>query len=205
MGALLNSETEDRHRDREGQALHGSRLERLNSLSEAQAGLELLECCGSETWARILVNRRPFTNLNDLLLKADEVWWSLKQNDWLEAFSGHPRIGEQEAARASPAESVSWSKQEQASISSAAQDTIESLAELNRQYEAKFGYIYIVCATGKSSEEMLAILQERLSNDPDEELRTAAGEQARITQLRLKKLIETLDSRLPTSDSRLQT
>jgi OHCU decarboxylase len=128
MGALLNSEAEDGRLDREAEDLHGARVELLNSLSEAQARLELLKCCGSETWARILVNRRPFTNLNDLLLKADEVWWSLKPHDWLEAFSSHPRIGEQKAARASPAESVSWSKQEQASISSAAQDTMQSLA-----------------------------------------------------------------------------
>lgn len=164
-------------------------LKRLNSLPKDEAEVELLKCCGSRNWARDLANQRPFSNLDELNAKADKVWWSLKQQDWLEAFSSHPRIGEQKAAKVSSAEALSWSRQEQESISSAPPDTMESLAALNRQYEEKFGYIYIVCATGKSSEEMLATLRERLHNDPDIELRTAAGEQAKITELRLQKLV----------------
>lgn len=137
-----------------------------------------------------MANQRPFSSLDDLLAKVDEVWWSLKPHHWLEAFGSHPKIGEQKPAKVSSPESLSWSRQEQARISTAAEDTKQSLATLNREYEEKFGYIYIVCATGKSSEEMLSILRERLHNDPDLELRVAATEQVKITELRLKKLID---------------
>jgi OHCU decarboxylase len=164
-------------------------LQQLNSLPSNEVEVEFLKCCGSKKWARDVANLRPFLTLDDLLAKADEVWWSLKPRHWLEAFSSHPKIGERKPAKVSSSESLSWSRQEQAGISNATQETERSLATLNREYEDKFGYIYIVCATGKSSEEMLAILKERLHNDPDIELRTAAGEQAKITELRLKRLV----------------
>jgi OHCU decarboxylase len=137
---------------------------------------------------------RPFHSLDDLLAKADSIWWSLEPADWLEAFLSHPKIGEKQAAQTTSAEARVWSEQEQAGVQSAAHDTMQALAEGNRAYEQKFGYIFIVCATGKSSEEMLAILQERLHNDRDKELRIAAQEQSRITQLRLKKLLDSLES-----------
>lgn len=132
----------------------------------------------------------PFANSNQLVTIADRIWWSLEPDDWLEAFASHPKIGENKAARATAAEAQNWAAQEQSGAQNAAEETARSLAELNRDYEEKFGYIYIVCATGKSSEEMLAILRERLPNDAETELRIAAREQSRITKLRLGKLID---------------
>jgi OHCU decarboxylase len=137
-----------------------------------------------------MASERPFTSVEDLIAGADRIWWSLKSGDWLEAFCGHPKIGEKRSAAPTSIESQNWSSQEQASISDATQDIMRLLADLNRHYEKKFGYIYIVCATGKNAEEMLEILRERLNNDPEEEIRVAAAEQARITTLRLKRLLE---------------
>jgi OHCU decarboxylase len=164
-------------------------LERLNTLSSEEAESELLKCCGSTLWARRMGRERPFHNLQELLMKADSVWWSLDAEDWLEAFSRHPKIGEKESARAQSAEAHRWSEQEQSGASSAAEETRLALAAANREYERKFGHIYIICATGKTANEMLSILRERLQNDKDKELRVAAEEQRRITHLRLSKLL----------------
>lgn len=164
-------------------------LDRLNSLPANEAESELGKCCGSTNWARRMAAERPFTNSNELATLADRIWWSLEPDDWLEAFASHPKIGENKAARAMRTEAEHWAAQEQAGAHNATQEALRSLAELNREYAEKFGYIYIVCASGKSSEEMLAILRERLPNDAEMELRIAAREQARITKLRLGKLI----------------
>ena len=137
-----------------------------------------------------MIGERPFESLDDLIAKADRVWWALDPGDWLEAFRSHPKIGEKKAAVATSDQSKQWSAAEQAGIGDAANSALARLAELNQKYEEKFGYIFIVCATGKSSDEMLAILRSRLGNNPDEELRVAAAEQAKITELRLKKLVE---------------
>jgi OHCU decarboxylase len=165
-------------------------LARFNSLLSGEAERELLQCCGSKEWARIMIAARPFASFDELSAKAEQVWWSLASSDWLEAFHSHPKIGEKKAAAATSDQAKRWSEAEQAEVNTAAQETLTELANLNRQYEEKFGYIFIVCATGKSSEEMLAILRTRLENPADQELRNAAAEQARITQLRLKKLID---------------
>jgi OHCU decarboxylase len=165
-------------------------LDRLNLLPASEAADELQKCCGSTEWARRLTAARPFESVDDLIAKADRIWWALEPGDWLEAFHSHPKIGDKKAAAKIAARSQQWSEDEQSGISDSAQQTLDALAELNRVYEEKFGYIFIVCAAGKSSEEMLAILRERLENDPDEELRIAAGEQAKITRLRLRKLID---------------
>ena len=122
-------------------------------------------------------------------MHADRVWWSLTPDDWLEAFRSHPKIGEKKAGEKVSTQSQQWSGQEQAGVSRASQDTVDSLAALNRAYEQKFGFIFIICATGKTPDEMLAALQERLQHDSDTELRLAAAEQAKITELRLKKLL----------------
>ncbi len=164
-------------------------LDRLNLLPARQTETELLKCCGCNEWAQLLIAQKPFASLDDLIAKADRLWWSLEPHQWLEAFHSHPKIGERQAARATAAAAQKWSTDEQSGILSAAPDMIVTLAELNRQYEEKFGYIFIVCASGKSSEEMLSILRERLENPPDEELRIAAAEQAKITALRLEKLV----------------
>lgn len=164
-------------------------LQRLNSRSTDEVEEELLKCCGSREWARQVSAGRPFASLDDLIKESERVWWSLAPGDWLEAFHSHPKIGEQKAAATTAIEAQRWSADEQAGVRNSAQQTLEALAQLNREYEEKFGYIFIVCATGKSSEEMLTILRERLGNGTKEELRHAAAEQAKITQLRLKKLV----------------
>jgi 2-oxo-4-hydroxy-4-carboxy-5-ureidoimidazoline decarboxylase len=137
-----------------------------------------------------MVTERPYRRLDALIGTADRVWWSHEPGDWLEAFHSHPKIGEQKAAAATTAEAQQWSEDEQSGIRDSAEETINALAQLNREYEEKFDYIFIVCASGKSSAEMLRILRQRLGNNPDEELRTAAAEQAKITQLRLRKLLD---------------
>ena len=167
-----------------------SNLARFNSLPSGEAERQLLQCCGSKEWARQMIAARPFAGFDELSAKADQVWWSLTSPDWLEAFHSHPKIGEKKAVAATSDQSKRWSEAEQAAVSTAAQATLTELANLNRRYEEKFGYIFIVCATGKGSEEILAILRARLENPASEELRNAAAEQARITQLRLKKLID---------------
>jgi OHCU decarboxylase len=165
-------------------------LERLNSLAANEAKAEFLKCCGSNNWARRMVAESPFMSWNQLLESADRVWWSLDPRDWLEAFQSHPKIGEKKAAAATAAEAQRWSEDEQSGTRNSAAETMTALAKLNRVYEEKFGYIFIVCASGKSSEEMLAILRQRLENDTDEELLSAAAEQAKITQLRLRRVID---------------
>jgi len=161
-------------------------------MEEAQA--ELLKCCGSTNWARRMTQQRPFPTGGDamrrLLDSADRVWWDLGREDWLEAFSRHPRIGEKAAAKDASAETRRWSEEEQSGTRSAREQVLAALAKANRAYEQRFGYVFIVCATGKSSEEMLALLQQRLQNDPAAELRMAAEEQRRITHLRLQKLLQ---------------
>ena len=170
--------------------LKTSKLASLNSLTADEAQTELLKCCGSKRWAERISAERTFESLDDLIAKADRVWWALQPNDWLEAFHSHPKIGEKKSAAVTSEQSKTWSASEQAGIANSAEQTLQALADLNKKYEDKFGYIFIVCASGKSSEEMLAMLRNRLENDRDEELRIAAAEQAKITQLRLKKLLE---------------
>ncbi len=137
-----------------------------------------------------MIAERSFEGLDDLTEKADRVWWALEPRDWLEAFRSHPKIGEKKALAAVSDVAKRWSEAEQSSVTNAATHTMQALAELNQKYEEKFGYIFIVCATGKSSEEMLTILRGRLENDREKELRIAAAEQAKITKLRLQKLVE---------------
>ena len=164
-------------------------INRLNELSADDAQDEFMKCCGSTSWSQAMTAIRPFKSIDDLLAKADSVWWSSAQEDWLEAFRAHPKIGEQKAATAQSAQAQSWSAQEQSATSGAATEVMRALAEGNREYEQRFGFIYIVCATGKSSEELLKILNARLKNDAETELRNAAEEQRKITRLRLEKLL----------------
>ena len=160
----------------------------FNSLAPESAREELLKCCGARRWAEAVEQSRPHASIEELIARANEAWWSLQPNDWLEAFRSHPKIGEKKSANAVSAQSTQWSAQEQQGVQHAGADTVYKLAALNRDYEKKFGFIFIVCATGKSSDEILALLEQRLDNDPAAELRIAAAEQAKITELRLRKL-----------------
>ncbi|HEX4900862.1 MAG TPA: 2-oxo-4-hydroxy-4-carboxy-5-ureidoimidazoline decarboxylase [Pyrinomonadaceae bacterium] len=164
-------------------------LSQLNLLQPTAAETEFLKCCGSRKWAQQMSRRLPFRDERDLFETAEQVWWTLSPEDWLEAFRSHPKIGEQKPGTATSASALSWSRKEQQGVADASANTRELLAKLNQRYEEKFGFIYIVCATGKSSEELLTILQERLANESETELRNAAKEQAQITRLRLNKLL----------------
>ena len=164
-------------------------LDQLNTLPTTAAEDEFLKCCGSKRWANAMSDARPFETLDEVLTEADRAWWSLNEADWLEAFRAHPKIGEKKAAATQSAEAQKWSAQEQSSVAQASAETIIELAERNREYEDRFGFIFIVCASGKSSEEMLAIVNDRIRNDTETELRTAAAEQSKITRLRLEKLL----------------
>ena len=164
-------------------------IHRINSLPSDQAEAEFLKCCGSRMWAVKMTAARPFENIEEMVANSDRIWWSLDSSDWLQAFDGHPKIGEKKAAAPVAGQSLSWSEKEQSGTRGSSSETMDELAELNRQYQEKFGFIYIVCATGKTADEMLGILRKRLENDPATELRNAAAEQAKITTLRLNKLI----------------
>lgn len=164
-------------------------LKQINELPAGKASQEFLKCCGSKRWAETMAQHRPFNSVEELTRAASEIWWTLKHDDWLEAFRSHPKIGEKKAAESVSSQSQQWSGQEQSGMHDAGKDTIDSLAQLNREYEEKFGFIFIVCASGKPAAEMLSLLRQRIENDPETELPVAAAEQAKITELRLKKLV----------------
>lgn len=137
-----------------------------------------------------MAGRRPFQDEGTLLTVSDKIWGGLTAPDWQEAFRSHPRIGEAKAPQEASQQSAAWSGQEQQKVAEAGESVRLALSEANREYERKFGQIFIVCATGKSPEEILTILQRRLSNDSPTELREAAEQQRQITQLRLRKWLQ---------------
>jgi allantoicase len=161
-----------------GRAAHRIRL--MNALTPYEARTLLFACCGSRRWAEAMLNARPFSSASALASSAESVWRSLSREDWLEAFSAHPRIGEATRDQRAAAE--------QAGALSAPAAVLDELARLNREYEAKFGYSYIVCASGKSASEMLALLRQRLSNDATKEIGVSVEEQLAIARLRLLKI-----------------
>ena len=168
----------------------------LNDMPADRAAPLLQSCCGAHAWVQTMLARRPFTSLDTLLDMADTVWWSLKHEDWLEAFAHHPRLGEQRAQSDTTSMARNWSADEQSRVAAAATDVLAALANANREYEARFGYICIICATAKSADEILAITRGRLSNTPSVELRIAAEEQRKITRLRLERLVGELSTRV---------
>jgi 2-oxo-4-hydroxy-4-carboxy-5-ureidoimidazoline decarboxylase len=161
-------------------------LTHWNSLDADAAAREVLPCCGSHAWAESLAAHRPFADPAQLFAASDRIWTVLPEPAWREAFDSHPRIGQQHA-RSATAQSLSWSSAEQSAAMSDEDATKLALAEGNRQYEEKFGRIFIVCASGKSAAEILAILNARLNNTPAAELLEAAEQQRQITQLRLRR------------------
>lgn len=162
----------------------------LDAMPEAAASKLLSDCCGASKWVSAMLARRPFGSRAVVLLSADKIWRSLDPGDWREAFSHHPRIGERNSAAPLSERGSAWAAGEQSGVEQARDDVRADLAAANREYEQRFGYTYIVFATGKSAEEMLALARERLKNDPDAELRAAAEEQRKITRLRLDKLLD---------------
>lgn len=158
-----------------------------NRLPQQEAIDQILPCCGSSAWGRELASRRPIKDEESLAAASDEVWRQLKPEDWMEAFSKHPRIGERKAPSSASSQSASWSAQEQQNVASADDSVKQALAKANREYEQRFGRVFIVCATGKPAQEMLDIVRRRIENDDATELQAAAEEQRKITNLRLKK------------------
>ncbi|HJZ65942.1 MAG TPA: 2-oxo-4-hydroxy-4-carboxy-5-ureidoimidazoline decarboxylase [Candidatus Acidoferrum sp.] len=162
-------------------------LARWNELDSSEAAKGILPCCGAKAWAEGLAGKRPFEDEAAVLITSDEIWRGLGTSDWLEAFESHPKIGESRAAAPTGGDSAAWSQQEQKSVVAAQDELKAELAKGNREYEEKFGFIFIVYATGKSAPEILEILKRRLQNDKEKELKEAVEEQRQITQLRLKK------------------
>jgi len=164
-------------------------LETFNALPEDAAREALLRCCVSTRWVEGVLANRPFANGDDLRRSATQVWNRLGEDDWLEAFDGHPKIGDVNSLKARYATSSHLAASEQSGVASASEAVIERLAKGNARYEQRFGFIFIVCATGKSAEEMSELLEARLGNDRDEELRIAAREQLKILMIRLEELL----------------
>lgn len=166
------------------------KLNELNRAAKETAKTDFLNCCGSQTWARKMTAARPFADAVALIKQAEEIWRNLDARDWLEAFAAHPKIGAKKSAPKQQAQSAEWSRGEQSGTQNADEIILNELAEANNLYERKFGYIFIVCATGKTAEEMLGLCRARLKNSDDEEIKIAAEEQRKITEIRLKKLLE---------------
>ena len=166
-------------------------LQRWNTLSADEAVHEILQCCGSKAWARGVSDRRPFVDEAALLAASDKTWQNLDESDWMEAFQSHPRIGESGAPKAATSQSAAWSSQEQQKVNVADDAVKAALEEGNREYERRFRRIFIVCATGRSADEMLEVLRRRLRNDEKTELHQSAEQQRQITHIRLKKWLQT--------------
>lgn len=164
-------------------------LAAINELPPEEAVQTFLDCCGSRKWAEDMADERPFRTLEHLFHAAEETWFSLSTVDHLEAFSAHPNIGERKDG-SEGGRFAEWSSEEQAGAANTRDETKAALADVNRLYHEKFGFIFIVCATGKSAEEMLAIAKARIRNSVETELKIAAEEQSKITKLRLEKILE---------------
>ena len=164
-------------------------IEELNNLSKDKAFEEFFKCCGSTTWAKQLTGKMPFKSKEELMRVSDSVWFACSIQDGFEAFTHHPKIGDLKSLEKKFASTKEWAGGEQAGVNTAAQNTLLALAEGNEAYLHKFGYIFIVCATGKTAEEMLTLLNARLVNDKDIEIKIAMNEQNKITHIRLDKLI----------------
>lgn len=163
-------------------------LHELNILPQNKLKEELFKCCGSSAWVSKMLPFFPAEDLVELLEDAEQQWYNCNEEDWKEAFAHHPKIGDAGSLKNkfSPG---SWELNEQSAINTASEQTLRALSESNKKYEEKFGYIFIVCATGKSTEEMLGILEIRLQNKPEDEIKIAMEEQNMITKIRLEKLL----------------
>jgi 5-hydroxyisourate hydrolase/2-oxo-4-hydroxy-4-carboxy-5-ureidoimidazoline decarboxylase len=170
-------------------------LRQLNSLSEQEAFAQLEQCCVSKTWVNQMLTSRPFSSENELIKKAASIWYNdCSVKDFKDAFTGHPKIGNVESLKEKFAHTAEWAGNEQSRVTSANIETIEALTKANELYEDKFGYIFIVSASGKPAETILAIVNSRLNNKGDDEIYVAMNEQHKITVIRLVKLIESLSA-----------
>lgn len=169
-------------------------IDELNSLSSEQLVQTLTGCCGSHRWCETISAMRPFADSADLHVKADAAFEQLGDSDWLDSFACHPQIGDLESLKMKFAGNDRWSSGEQSGISAADEQTLIELAEGNRKYAERFGYIFIVCASGKTADEMLDLLKARLVHAPEKEIGVAAEQQRQITHLRIDKLLTDLET-----------
>ncbi len=164
-----------------------TQLDAFNQLAPDEAATLLHTCCASDVWAANVAAARPFASVAALMQAADDAWEAVDDDERLQAFAAHPLIGDVELLRQKFA---ARANAEQGQVLAASEETLSALAELNQTYLDKFGFIFIICATGKSADEMLAQLRARLPNDRAREIANAAREQAAITRLRIAQTIE---------------
>jgi 5-hydroxyisourate hydrolase/2-oxo-4-hydroxy-4-carboxy-5-ureidoimidazoline decarboxylase len=170
------------------------KLSDFNKLNMGEASRLLKTCCGCEQWVKLLMKKFPFDGEMNLIKNAEDIWYNVcGKQDWMEAFLHHPKIGDVKSLEEKFAATQHLAGSEQAGVNTASQEVIEKLAKANADYETKFGFIFIVCATGKPAAEMLRLLQDRLKNTYEEELNIAMGEQHKITIIRFKKLLNEAD------------
>lgn len=165
-------------------------LEEFNNLPTDEQHAALERCCGAQHWVKQMLAKAPFSSMDQLFYFADYLWDNANEESWLEAFSHHPKIGNIESLAQKYGNTKQWAEGEQRGVQTASQKTLEDLAKGNQAYEDKFGYIFIVCATGKSASEMLDLLHDRLPNSEDDEIFIAMKEQQKITKIRLEKLFD---------------
>lgn len=164
-------------------------LTALNALPPEQLTETLSTCCGATAWIEKMKTAFPVKDEESLLAAASRYWRECSEKDWREAFTHHPKIGDLHSLQQKFVTTAHWAAGEQTGTIDASSVILKAFAKGNKLYEDKFGYIFIVCATGKSAPEMLSILTERLKNSPETEIRIAMEEQEKITALRLKKLL----------------
>ena len=164
-------------------------IEALNSLGPEEAEARFRDCCAANPWIQGMLDARPYASPEALLSSSHELWPELTEQDWLDAFEAHPKIGDVNSLRAKYASTKAMASGEQVGASTASENVLQRLKAGNDAYLAKFGFIFIICASGKSASEMLELLEARLPNSRSEELKNAAKEQAKITELRLEKLL----------------
>jgi len=160
----------------------------LNAQNETQVAATLQQCCASEKWVTRMIASRPFIDTSEVLSQATSIWESLEEVDFLQAFAAHPQIGDVKTLQAKYANTQAIASSEQSQVATASDDTIEQLALANQLYLKRFGFIFIICATGKSADEMLNALLARIGNSRQQEIENAAAEQLKITILRLNRV-----------------
>lgn len=164
-------------------------LTEFNSTAAQVLQPQLYQCCAAQEWVDQLLARRPYSSATELLSVAEDIWYELSESQWLNAFDAHPKIGDTASLKEKYKDTLQLAQSEQARVAGASDKVLYALAEYNQQYLEKFGFIFIVCATGKSAEQMLDIVKSRIINDRATELKVAATEQLQITAIRLKQLI----------------
>ena len=164
-------------------------LEKINNAARKDAVTLFSKCCGSESWINKMISSRPFNTREELFEKSAEIWYSLEPADWKEAFEHHPKIGDLNSLKEKYSITKSIAANEQSGIDNADDSILRELSALNEEYEKRFGYIFIVCATGKSADEMLSVLKLRIRKSPETEIKSAMEEQNKITKIRLEKIL----------------